>query len=367
MGLIKALTSSAKGTLTDQWKEYFVCDSLDNNTLVVKGQKKTNGLFGKKHGTDNIITNGSGVVVADGQCAIIVEKGTVTEVCAEPGEYTFSTTTAPTIFQGSLWSGIVDIFKETAKRFTYAGEAANDQRIYYFNIKELRDNTFGTSNPIPFRVVDKNINLDIDVAIRCNGLYTYRIVNPMAFYKNVCGNITGKFHRNELDAQLKTEFISALQPALAKISELEVRPNAIPGHVEALCDAMNEILDTKWLDTRGIMVETVAMNPVTLTDEDAALIKTAQKAAILKDPNMAAATLAEAQAEAMKTAAGNTAGAMTGFMGMNMSNQFAGGANLQGLYAMGEEQNNECLFCPECGKKVEPNSKFCKYCGHKLK
>ena len=142
MGLIRALASSTKGTLTDQWKEYFVCEALDGKTLVAKGEKKSNAFFAKKHGTDNIITNGSGIVVAEGQCVIITEKGIVTEICAEPGEYTFNTETSPTIFEGGLWRGLVDIFKETTKRFTYAGEAANDQRIYYFNIKELMENSF---------------------------------------------------------------------------------------------------------------------------------------------------------------------------------------------------------------------------------
>ena len=228
-------------------------------------------------------------------------------------------------------------FATVGKRFTFGGDTGKDQRVYYFNTKELVDNKFGTANPIPFRVVDRNIGLDIDVSVRCNGVYSYKIVDPLLFYTNVCGNVEQQYDREEIEVQLKTEFVSALQPAFAKISELQIRPSAIPGHVLELCDAMNEALTKKWQQTRGLAVVSIAMNPVTLPEEDAQLIKDAQKNAILRDPTMAAATLAGAQADAMKSAASNTAGAMTGFMGMGMAGQ-AGGANMQNLYQMGAQQ-----------------------------
>ena len=268
---------------------------------------------------------------------IIVEQGKVVEVCAEPGQFTYDASTEPSIFAGSLGEGIHRTFDTVKKRFTFGGDTGKDQRVYYFNTKELVDNKFGTANPIPFRVVDRNIGLDIDVSVRCNGVYSYKIVDPLLFYTNVCGNVEQQYDREEIEVQLKTEFVSALQPAFAKISELQIRPSAIPGHVLELCDAMNEALTKKWQQTRGLAVVSIAMNPVTLPEEDAQLIKDAQKNAILRDPTMAAATLAGAQADAMKSAASNTAGAMTGFMGMGMAQQ-AGGINAQSLYAMGQQQ-----------------------------
>ena len=414
MGLIRAAISAVGGTMADQWKEFFICESLDADVLAVKGQKRIGSRSANKKGSDNLITSGSGIAVADGQCALIVEQGKIVEVCAEPGEYTYDASTEPTIFSGNLGSSLDQVFDVIGKRFTYGGDTGKDQRIYYINTKELIDNKFGTPNPVPFRVVDRNIGLDVDVAVRCSGVYSYRISNPLLFYANVCGNIEQEYRREELDHQLKTEFISALQPAFAKISDLEIRPNALPGHVTELCDAMNEALTGKWANTRGITVVSVAIGTIDLPKEDAEMIKQAQKTAILRDPMMAAATLTEAQAGAMKTAAGNSAGAMTGFMGMGMVAQ-NGGMNAQNLYQMGAEmaQHNagqnqqnvssqphmtapgkggekeaagkwtcacgavnekEWKFCQECGKErpqegwicscgAENKGKFCTECG----
>ena len=414
MGLIRAAISAVGGTMADQWKEFFICESLDADVLAVNGQKRIGSRSANKKGSDNLITSGSGIAVADGQCALIVEQGKIVEVCAEPGEYTYDASTEPTIFSGNLGSSLDQVFDVIGKRFTYGGDTGKDQRIYYINTKELIDNKFGTPNPVPFRVVDRNIGLDVDVAVRCSGVYSYRISNPLLFYANVCGNIEQEYRREELDHQLKTEFISALQPAFAKISDLEIRPNALPGHVTELCDAMNEALTGKWANTRGITVVSVAIGTIDLPKEDAEMIKQAQKTAILRDPMMAAATLTEAQAGAMKTAAGNSAGAMTGFMGMGMAAQ-NGGMNAQNLYQMGAEmaQHNagqnqqnvssqphmtapgkggekeaagkwtcacgavnekEWKFCQECGKErpqegwicscgAENKGKFCTECG----
>ena len=305
MGLIKAAAGAAGSTLADQWKEFFYCEAIDNEVLAVKGEKRIGGRSSNKRGSDNIISDGSGIAVADGQCMIIVEQGKVVEVCAEPGEFTYDTSTEPSIFTGGLSEGIKKTFETVKKRFAYGGDTGKDQRVYYFNTKELVGNKFGTANPIPFRVVDRNIGLDIDVSVRCNGVYSYKIVDPLLFYTNVCGNFAQQYDREEIESQLKTEFISALQPAFAQISEMQIRPSAMPGHVQELCDAMNQALTQKWQQARGLAIVSIAMNPVTLPEEDAQLIKDAQKNAILRDPTMAAATLAGAQADAMKAAASN--------------------------------------------------------------
>lgn len=339
MGLIKAIVNAASSTMADQWKEFFYCDALDKTVIMTRGKKRVGNSSSNTKGSDNIITSGSGIAVADGQCMIIVEQGKIVEVCAEPGEFTYDSSTEPSIFSGSLGDAIVNTFKTIGKRFTYGGDTGKDQRVYYFNTKELVENKFGTPNPIPFRVVDRNINLDIDVSVRCSGVYSYRIADPLLFYTNVCGNVEQEFTRSMIDTQLKTEFISALQPAFAKISELEVRPSALPAHAEELSEAMNQALTKKWSELRGIEVVSIAMNPITLPEEDAEMIKQAQRTAINRDPGMAAATLVGAQADAMKAAASNSAGAMTGFMGMGMATQ-AGGLNAQGLFEMNMARQN---------------------------
>ena len=394
MGLIKAGMGAIGGTLADQWKEFFYCDAIDKNVLVVKGQKRVTSRTTNTKGNDNIISNGSGIAVADGQCMIIVEQGKIVEVCAEPGQFTYDTSTEPSIFSGSLGKSIIETFKTMGKRFAYGGDTGKDQRVYYFNTKEIIDNKFGTANPLPFRVVDSKIGLDIDVSIRCNGVYSYKIANPILFYTNVCGNVEQEYTRSEIDSQLKTEFISALQPAFAKLSALEMRPNQVPAHAEELSSFMNEALNKKWGELRGLQVVSIAMNPITLPEEDAEMIKQAQRTAIMRDPGMAAATLVGAQAEAMKSAASNEAGAMTGFLGMGMAMNAGGGMNAQNLYAMAQQQQapapapaaggwtcscgavNTGKFCAECGAKKPDDGwtcscgtvnkgKFCVECGAK--
>ncbi|WP_302630547.1 SPFH domain-containing protein [uncultured Eubacterium sp.] len=404
MGLIKAGAGALGGTLADQWKEFFYCEALDKEVLMAKGQKSVSGRSSNTKGNDNIISNGSGIAVADGQCMIIVEQGKIVEVCAEPGEFTYDTSTEPSIFSGKLGESIKETFKTIGKRFTYGGDTAKDQRVYYFNTKELIDNKFGTPNPIPFRVVDSKIGLDVDVSVRCSGVYSYKIADPLLFYTNVCGNVSDEYRREELDSQLKTEFISALQPAFSKLSDMELRPNQIVAHNTELEDAMNLTLSSKWSELRGLKVVSIALGSVTLPEEDAEMIKQAQRTAMMKDPTMAAATLVGAQADAMKSAASNEAGAMTGFMGMGMAMNAGGGMNAQNLFAMGQQQqanqqqtnqqsqqNNagnawtcSCgatatgKFCPECGspKPVQEDGwtcscgalnkgKFCQNCGKK--
>ena len=402
MGLIKAGAGALGGALADQWKEFFYCESMPKEVLVTKGQKRISGRSSNTKGSDNIITNGSGIAVADGQCMIIVEQGKVVEVCAEPGEFTYDTSTEPSIFSGSLGDSIKDTFRTIGKRFTYGGDTGKDQRVYYFNTKELIDNKFGTPNPIPFRVVDSKIGLDVDVSVRCSGVYSYKIADPLLFYTNVCGNVEQEYCRDELDNQLKTEFISALQPAFGKLSDLEMRPNQIVSHNTELEDAMNTALSAKWGELRGLKVVSIALGSVTLPDEDAEMIKQAQRTAIMRDPTMAAATLVGAQADAMKAAASNEAGAMTGFMGMGMAMNAGGGMNAQNLFAMGQQQQPQqsapapaaapaasgwkCScgatvtgkFCPECGSPKPADAdgwtcscgtvnkgKFCQNCGAK--
>ena len=341
MGLIKAVAGAAGGTLADQWKEFFYCDSLDNDTLMVRGKKRTSGRSSNTKGHENVITNGSGIAVADGQCMMIVDQGKIVEVCAEPGEYTYDMSSEPSIFCGNLGEGIKATFQTIGKRFTFGGDTAKDQRVYYFNTKEITDNKFGTANPVWFRVVDKRINLDKDIEIRCNGIYSFRITDPLLFYTNLGGNVTDCYEKDQIAPQLKTEFVNALQPAFAKIAELEIRPSQIPAHSMEIGDAMNEVLTKKWSELRGISIVSVAFNPVTMKDEDAEAIKQAQNTAMYTDPSMMAATLGMAQAEAMKTAAGNPNGAMMGFMGMNMASGMNGGANLQGLYNQGAERQQQ--------------------------
>ena len=400
MGLIKAGLGALGGTLADQWKEFFYCEALDNNVLMTKGQKRTSDRSSNTKGEDNIISNGSGIAVADGQCMIIVEQGKIVEVCAEPGQFTYDTSTEPSIFTGGLGKGILDTFKTIGKRFTYGGDTGKDQRIYYFNTKEILDNKFGTPNPIMFRVVNKDLGMARTVQVRCNGIYSYIISDPLKFYTRLCGNVSGDFTRDRIDSQLKTEFIDALQPALGTLSETGIRPDQLPAKAKELKAAMNQELYSDWSENRGISIETIALNPITLTAEDMKKINELEDAVAMgSNPFMMAGRMADASANAMEAAASNEAGAMTGFMGLGMAtNAMGGGFNAaQQFYNMGQQQQMaqqqqqaqangwKCScgadvtgnFCPNCGaKKPESNGwkcscgaevtgNFCSNCGAK--
>ena len=362
MGLIKAIAGAAGGVLADQWKEYFYCDALDVNTIVVKGQKRVSDRSSNKHGSDNIISTGSVIAVADGQCMIIVEQGKVAEICAEPGEFVYDASTEPTIFAGSLGASIGKVFQNIGKRFTFGGEAPKDQRVYYFNTKELVGNKYGTPNPIPFLVVDPDIGLKLTVSVSCFGEYSYRVTNPILFYTNVCGNVEVAYTRDKLDSQLKTELLTALQPAFAKLSEQRIDYTALPGHTTEMADGLNEVLSSKWRDLRGIEIVSIGVSSVKASEEDENRIKELQRNATFRDPTMGAAQMVGAQAQAMQDAAKNpNAGAAMAFMGMNMA-QNAGGVNAQTLYEMGQQQQVAAGWACSCGATGN-TGKFCVNCG----
>ncbi len=365
MGLILATLSAASSTLRDQWKEYFYCESIPNNILAVKGQKKVNGT---NFGNDNIITDGSVIAVADGQCMIIVEQGKVVDICAEPGEYKYDSSTEPSLFTGSLSEGIKNVFAQFGKRFTFGGSPSEDQRVYYFNTKEIPGIKYGTPNPIPFRIVDKNINLDMDSSVRCFGEYSIHITDPVLFYTNVCGNISDAYPVSKIESQLKTELLTALQPAFAKIGDTGVRISSMPAHTTEIADNLNAELSSKWKNLRGIEIVSFGISSITGDEEDEKTIKELQRDSTLRDQNMAAARLVGAQAQAMQDAAKNAAGAMNGFVGMNMA-QNVGGTSATQLFNMGatasqvQQASASGWVCPQCS--TTNNGNFCNNCGTK--
>ena len=397
MGLIKAGIGALGGVLADQWKEFFTCDAISDDVLMVKGQKTVSGRSSNTKGSDNIITTGSGIVVADGQCMIIVEQGKVVEVCAEPGQFTYDASTEPSVFAGKFGESLKETFKTIGKRFTFGGDAAKDQRVYYFNTKEIMNNLFGTKSPIPFRVIiDPKRDIDYEITIRCNGMFTFRIVDPLLFYTNLAGNVSDEYKKDSIMEQLKSDFLNALQPAFAKMSELGIRYSSIPAHTEELCEAVGVAMEQKWQTGRGIRVESISFNALNAPKEDEDEIQRIKKSIIMSDPMLAGGYQATGMTDAAMNAANNPGGAVNAFMGVGMAGNMMGGAAQlfqQGMAQQAQAQAQQtpadgwqCScgntaagnFCPNCGSKKpapaiswkcscgnEATGNFCANCGSK--
>ncbi len=374
MGLIRAGLNAAGGVLADQWKEFFTCDAIPEGVLALKGRKSGGRRSVNSKGSDNVITTGSVILVADGQCMMIVDQGKIVEFAAEPGEYTYDASTSPSVFSGNFGDSLGKSINEFGKRFTFGAEPSKDQRIYYFNTKELTGNKYGTPSPIPFRVVDSNVGLDIDVRLRCFGVFSYRICDPVLFYKNVCGNISEPYTRSRLDEQLRSELLGALGMAFGRISEMGIRYSALQMHTLELADTLNNILSKKWREKRGLEIVDIGISSMTPLDEDVARVQQYQSATAFRTPQMAAQQLARSQDQSMRDAANNASGAALGFMGMNMAQQAGGNAAAQ-FYQMAQQQQAAAPTpaapaapagswkCPSCGATA--TGKFCPECGAK--
>ncbi|MDD6380972.1 MAG: SPFH domain-containing protein [Lachnospiraceae bacterium] len=366
MGFIKAFAGSVSGELANQWKEFYTCDSLPSQVLIRRATHMVSGRSSNKHADTDDISKGSTVIVNKGQCAILVSQGQILDVAAEPGAYTWEDGTSPSFFSGS----ISDVIKKGWERFSYGGLNPIQQRIYYVNMKELIGCKFGTPQPVPFRIVDGNIGLDLDTSVRCNGTYTMHVSDPVVLYTAIAGNVADEFTVDQMNDQLRAEFVQALQPTFAQLSGIGIRPSALPGQTKAISDAMKSELDQSWTSHYGLSLTSVQIISATIPEEDQKMLQDVQRQAVYKNQGMAGAALVQAQAEAMRTAAGNSNGAMMGFAGMNMALN-AGGINANQFFQnqnKSEPQQSDVSapkpgewFCPKCGTKSDGN--FCPKCG----
>ncbi|MBE5915935.1 MAG: SPFH domain-containing protein [Pseudobutyrivibrio ruminis] len=376
MGLIKAFTGSVSGELANQWKEFFVCDSMSADVLIKRAEHKVSGRSSNTKGDQDVITKGSALIVNEGQCALLVDSGKIIDVAAEAGAYEWEDNGSASIFAG----GFADVFKELGSRFTFGGEKPVQQRIYFVNTKDIVGLKFGTPSPIPFRILDTNVGLDMDTTLKCNGNYSLKVSDPTQLYVTLAGNVKDEYNIEDIQEQLRATFIQSLQPALGKLTNLGVRPSSIPNYTKEISEAMGQELDKDWTEKYGLAITSVQILTTQIPDEDAATLKELQKSGALRDQSMAGATLIQAQAQAMKDAANNANGAAMGFFGMNMAMQ-AGGANgadllntgaanqqmaqtgqMVGQSQPGQPQQNR-WFCPNCGNENYGN--FCVNCGTK--
>lgn len=387
MGFIKAGIGALSTELADSWKDFFYCDSMGQNILMKKGQVRVGSKSSNTKRDENIISDGSKVIVSDGQCLLVSENGKIIDVVAEPGEYIYNTGTAPTIFEGGF-KGLKESLKRVGQRFTYGGQAANDQRVYYVNTKEIMDNKIGFGD-IPFR----DSEFGFTIKIRGYGVYSYKITDPVLFYVNIAGNANKDITRAEVDEQMRAEVQQQMQPALGKIAAKGIAYDQLTTYTLDIAKELNAALTDSWVALRGISVISVALASITPDEDSAAKIAQFQESRVYTNPQMLGARLGTAQANAMEDAAKNTAGAAAAFMGMGMA-QNAGGANAAQFMQMGmnesaQAQNSQGAApsqntqaagewtCPKCGAKntgkfctecgaPKPSGTFCGNCGYKV-
>ncbi len=386
MGLIQAAKDALGGLMADQWREYFYCTSLDSNTLMKKGEKRvTQGRNSNTKGNDNIISNGSIVSVNEGQCMIIVDQGAITEFCAVAGEFVYDTSTEPSLLYGSLGENVKKSFAQFGRRFTFGGNTAKDQRVYYINVKEIMNNLYGTPNPIPFHFVAANTGFELETTVKCNGQYTFKIVDPILFYKNVVGNVEDDYDKNEtLTGMMKAELLTKLPMALSQIAGQGVLPYQVPMHMEEITNYLKGSLSQQWTETRGITVVSMTMAAPIVPKEDLDKINKWNDTAVLTNANMAAARQTEAYTRALENMGNgggkdDSASAMNGAMGMmgmammqNMMNNGMGG--MFGVPQPGQAQQPQMKpastvaegailgWTCSCGK-TDNRGKFCQECG----
>lgn len=364
MGLIKSAFKSVSSTLHDQWEEYITCDSLDNNTLVVK-----------KTTENGVISNKSRIQVSPGQVALIFDSGKILDATAEPGIYTFDSSTSPSLFAGDFGG----MFKEMWERFKYNGATSKEQAIFYVNVKEIIDNKFGSSSPMAYPDPEYR-----NIYIRYFGVYSFKISDPFAFISNIAGNVSDRYTKEQLLEQANAEFVSALDVSLQACANEGVVFSSLPSRQLLIAKHMNEALDESWKQLRGMEIVSVAIEKITPDDESRERIQKFDNANMYGRSEYAAGRMVDATATAMENAASNANGAGTGFMGLGMMNGAMGQITSNPLeYVKQNEEIKEKVektngvvcsncgsqefgnFCSKCGTKLE-KEKFCSKCGAKV-
>ena len=298
MGLLKATHSAIGSVLEEQWKEFFCCAALSDETLLVRAHKQVGKYSVNTRKDDDVLTNGSVISVADGQCVLVVKQGKVIDVCREPGEH---------VFEDPEQRGLRGFFKEVGRRVAFGGGDIQPvvYRVYYLNTKEITGVPFRSAGPIPFRVRDGATSLDLDSSVSLSGCFSYRVSDPVKLYKTVIGNTSGRFGRKEINTHIRAELCACLQPALGLMAEQGLRPNQLPSQVPTLCEILRELMQERWCGEHGLELVSIALD--SFNAEDGELIQSAQHAAMLQDPQMAAAVLTQATAEALSEAAASSA------------------------------------------------------------
>jgi len=383
MGLIKALSNAATTALGDQFKEFVNCPTIEKNVLVQRGIVSHGE--GNTNPSEGIISNGSTIVVPQGMAMMIIDNGEIKEFTADAGTFYYDTSSEPSIFTGNLGEAIIQTFKTIGKRFTYGGQTAKDQRVYYVNLLTITGNKFGS--PQPKKITDEKYGM---LEVTFFGEYAFKVVDPILLVNSVIGanpkdTVT---YEEVVGTQLQAKFVEQLSQAISIV----MRKNKVSfGDIQLyngdISNEMNTCLDDSWRKNYGLEITDVALGDINLTEASMEKVNKVDEAAIFSNQGMQSGLMASATAEALKNASSNPNGAMMGFMGMNMAGMNGGnamgavGQPGQGMYnpqpqtpepgsifagaaVAPEQQEVVGKACPKCGSVV--TGAFCSNCGAKM-
>lgn len=346
MGLIRATVNAVSSGLGDQFKEFVSCPTIEKDVLIQRGT--VNHGKGNSNPTAGVISNGSAIAVPQGMAMMIIENGAIKEFTAEPGTYTFDTSSEPSIFTGNLGKSIMDSIKIIGSRITFGGQPAKDQRVYYVNLLNIPNNKFGS--PQPKKITDDKYGM---LEVTFNGEYVFKVIDPTLLVTNVVGanpkdTIT---YEEVIGEQLKSKFIETLTAAITTVMRKHKIPFGDIGmYGSDISGEMNTSLNDSWRGQYGLEITDVAIKDINLTDESMARVNKIDDATIFANKDLQSGLMASASADAMKAAASNESGAMMGFMGMNMAQN--SGATLMGAVntpAAPNAPTSEPVSVPEPG------------------
>lgn len=351
MGVIKAGIDAVRGNLKDQWKDLIACEDMPNDLLMIKRTTET-----------GVITSESRIRVMPSQCAVICQNGKILDVIAEEGDYIFEESASPSIFAGQF----KDSFKDIWERIQFGGNAEDQQEVYFFNMKEIIDNKFGTVTPVIYKdwsymLPDKLTGemLPIIIKVKCHGNYTFKIENPIKFMEKIAGT-ADYYQREQITEQIKSEVLETLQNVL---NELGTEEHKIPVmELPSQTDEIKQLIKEKSFDEnikeRGIELLGLVIESITIDEKSEEAIN---EYILSVNTDMREGKIAAAYAEALKEAAKNPNGAMNGFMGMGMLNMNMGNNAINTVL-----EKDENIICNNCKTVLDKDSKFCHKCGTKV-
>ena len=388
MGIIKAVSQAIRGNLGDQYKEVFEPANMGDQTVFTSGQLIRRG--NNQKGTDDTVSNGSVIHVYDNQFMMLVDGGKIVDYTAEPGYYTVDNSSLPSLFNGQFG----DSLKDAWNRIGFGGATPTKQKVFYLNLQEIKGIKFGTTNPVNY--FDTFYNAEL--FIRAHGTYSIKIVNPLQFYAEAIPKNKDHVEITEINEQYLSEFMEAFQAAINQMSADGTRISFVTSKARELGKYMANVLDEDWNQLRGMEIQAVGIKSISYDEKSQELINTRNEGAMLSDPTIAQGYMAKNLSEGVKAAGSNSAGAMTGFMGVgmginamgNMMNSFApnpqaaaqqpaagtqaaAGAVAAGAMAAGAAkagewtcecgQSNTGKFCSNCGKAAPVKNEWTCECG----